>query len=71
LRYTVFVKFNSSGKIQIQENEITISLKSEPERGKANRELIQKLADYFGISNDKIHITTGLYSTKKLVEISI
>jgi uncharacterized protein len=71
LRYTVFVKFNSSGKIQIQENEITIFLKSKPERGKANRELIQKLADHFGISGDKIHIITGLGSTKKLVEISI
>jgi uncharacterized protein (TIGR00251 family) len=69
LKYTVLVKFNSSGKIQIQENEITISLKSKPERGKANRELIQKLADHFGVSKDKIDIISGLRSTKKLVEI--
>jgi uncharacterized protein len=70
LRYTVFVKFNSSGKIQIQENEITISLKSKPERGKANLELIQKLAGYFGVTKDKINIISGLSSTKKLVDIS-
>ena len=70
LTYTVFVKFNSSGKIQIQENEITISLKSKPERGKANLELIQKLADYFGVAKDKINIISGLSSTKKLVDIS-
>jgi uncharacterized protein len=70
LRYTVFVKFNSSGKIQIQENEITISLKSKPERGKANLELIQKLAGYFGVAKDKINIISGLSSTKKLVDIS-
>jgi uncharacterized protein len=70
LEYTVFVKFNSSGKIQIQENEITISLKSRPERGKANLELIKKLADYFGVAQDKINIISGLSSAKKLVEIS-
>ena len=69
MKYTVFVKFSSSDKIQIQGNEITISLKSKPESGKANRELIQKLAKHFVISNDKIHIITGLSSTKKLVEI--
>ena len=69
MKYTVFVKFSSSDKIQIQGNEITISLKSKPERCKANRELIQKLAKHFVIPNDKIHIITGLSSTKKLVEI--
>ena len=71
MKYTIFVKFNSSpSKIQIQENEITISLKSKPERGKANLELIQKLAGYFGVAKDKINIISGLSSTKKLVDIS-
>ena len=70
LIYTVFVKFNSSGKIQIQGNEITISLKSKPERGKANLELGQKLAGYFGVAKDKINIVSGLRLTKKLVDIS-
>ena len=64
------VEFNSSGKIQIQKSEITISIKSKPERGKANRELIQKLADTFKISVDNVYIISGLGSTKKLVEIS-
>lgn len=65
MKYTVFVKFSSSDKIQIQGNEITISLKSKLEkleRGKANGELIQKLAKHFVIPNDKIHIITGLSS---------
>ena len=70
LIYTVFVKFNSSGKIQIQGNEITVSLKSKPERGKANLELIRKLAGYFGVAKDKINIVSGLRLTKKLVDIS-
>jgi uncharacterized protein len=70
LIYTVFIKFNSSGKIQIQGNEITVSLKSKPERGKANLELVQKLAGYFGVAKDKINIVSGLKLTKKLVDIS-
>jgi len=70
LIYTVFVKFKPSGKIQIQGNEITISLKSKPERGKANLELIQKLAGYFGVAKDKVNIVSGLSLTKKLVDIS-
>ena len=64
------VEFNSSGKIQIQKSEITNSIKSKPERGKANRELIQKPADTFKISVDNVYIISGLGSTKKLVEIS-
>ncbi|MGN6822212.1 MAG: DUF167 domain-containing protein [Candidatus Nitrosocosmicus sp.] len=70
LIYTVFVKFNSFDKIQIQGNEITISLKSKPKRGKANLELIQKLAGYFGVTKDKINIVSGLKLTKKMVYIS-
>jgi uncharacterized protein YggU (UPF0235/DUF167 family) len=40
MKYTVFVKFDRDDKIEIKENEITISLKSKPERGRANREPI-------------------------------
>jgi uncharacterized protein len=50
-------------------NELTISLKSKPERNKANTELLEKLADHFGISKDRIHIISGLTSTKKLVDV--
>jgi uncharacterized protein YggU (UPF0235/DUF167 family) len=46
LRYSVEVKFNSSGRIQINGNEIIISIKSEPKHGKANREMIEKISDF-------------------------
>jgi uncharacterized protein YggU (UPF0235/DUF167 family) len=42
----VEVKFNASGKIQVNGNEIIINIKSEPKRGKANRELIKKTSDF-------------------------
>ena len=68
-RYTIFVNFNSSGQILHNGNELTISLKSKPERNKANRELLEKLGDYFGTSKDRIRIISGLNSTKKLVDV--
>jgi len=69
LRYTVFIKFNPACKIIVYGDQITISLKSKPERGKANRELIERLADYFGTGKDKIRIISGRTSNKKLVEV--
>lgn len=69
MRYTVFVKFNPTGKIIVYGDRITVSLQSKPERGKANRELIQKLADYFKIDKVRIQIVSGRTSNKKLVEV--
>ena len=69
MEYVVLVKFNSSGKIQVASNEITICLKSKPERGKANKELVERLASYFMVSKDKVRIISGLTSRKKLVKI--
>ena len=69
MRYTVFVKFNSTGKIQDNGQEITVCVKSKPERGKANKELVERLATYFALSKDRVRIISGLKSTKKIVEI--
>jgi uncharacterized protein len=69
MRYTVFVKFNSTGKIQDNGQEIIVCVKSKPERGKANKELVERLATYFALSKDRVRIISGLKSTKKIVEI--
>jgi uncharacterized protein len=69
LRYLVKVKFNSSGRIQINGNEITISIKSEPKQGKANREMIRRISEFFEIPENSIRIISGLTSRKKVVEI--
>ena len=36
-------KSNPRGKIEVKGNEITICLRSKPERGKANKEMIRKV----------------------------
>jgi uncharacterized protein (TIGR00251 family) len=69
LRYLVEVKFNSLGRIQINGNEITMSLKSEPKHGKANREMIKKMSDFFRVPENRIRIISGLTSRKKVIEI--
>ena len=44
MRYTIFVKFDSTGKLTVDQDEITIALKSRPKGNKVNLELIKKLA---------------------------
>lgn len=50
-------------------NQITIGIKSKPVDGKANREIIKKLAKYFGIPSASIIIKSGHKSSKKTIEI--
>ncbi|MGA7367606.1 MAG: DUF167 domain-containing protein [Nitrososphaeraceae archaeon] len=69
MRFTVIVKFDSTGKVIVDGSEIIVSLKSRPKGGKANIELIKKLADYFEVSNDEIRILSGKTSKKKIVEV--
>jgi uncharacterized protein len=56
MRYTVSVKFNLSGKIEVNGSEIIIYLRSKPEKGKANKEPIERLASYFEVSKGKVQI---------------
>lgn len=71
MRFTVFINFSSTGKIIVDGNEITISIKSQPKGGRANLELIKKLAEHFGVSKDEIRIISGKTSKKKLVEVQM
>lgn len=69
MKYLVTVSFNSSHFFHVENNEIKISLKSKPELGKANRELIKSLSEHFNVSTNKIKILSGFSSRKKVVEI--
>jgi uncharacterized protein (TIGR00251 family) len=69
VRYSVSVRFSPDGRLEVSGNEIAISIKAPPERGKANRELVKKLAAHFGVGEDRVRIISGLASRKKLVEV--
>ena len=65
----VSVRFSPDGKLKVSGNEIAISIKSKPERGRANREIVEKLAAHFGVDKDRIKIVSGLASRKKIVQV--
>lgn len=72
---TVQVRVKPNAKqvkvIEEEEGNLVISLKSPPVDGKANAELIEVLADWFGVSKKSVRIKLGLSSKRKLVEIDV
>ena len=69
MKYFISISFHTSELFQVKGNEIKISIKSKPEFGKANRELLKLLSNYFQVSSDKIKIIHGTKSRKKIVYI--
>ncbi|MEM3064392.1 MAG: DUF167 domain-containing protein [Candidatus Nitrosotenuis sp.] len=67
--YTVYVEFNKDF-VMVNNTEITIGVKSKPVQGAANKEIIKKIAKYFGVSSSCISIKAGSRSKIKIVEIS-
>ena len=62
------VEFNKES-IEVNGNEITIGVRSKPVDGKANKEIIKKLAKHFGVSSANIAIRSGHKSRDKIIEI--
>ena len=46
-----------------------VYLHSSPEKGKANKELVEAIAGYFGVSRGEVEILSGLRSKRKIVNI--
>jgi uncharacterized protein len=72
-KITVRVKPNSKQqKIEeVEDGSLKIYLKSSPVNGKANKELIQMLADKYNVPKSHISIRLGLASRQKVVEIDL
>jgi len=70
MKYRVNVKFNKSF-VDVDEDSrtINIGIKSKPVKGKANKEMIDKLSDYFEVSSSNVEIIAGQRSKTKFVEI--
>ncbi|MEM1514351.1 MAG: DUF167 domain-containing protein [Candidatus Thermoplasmatota archaeon] len=61
----------TAGKNEIiQEGEILkVKVSSPPSKGKANKEVIELLADFFGVKKNCIRIIKGANSREKIIEI--
>jgi len=68
LIYKVQVEF-SKEFLEIQDNQISIGIKSKPIKGEANKEIIMKLAKHFGVSTALVQIKSGYKSKQKIIEI--
>lgn len=66
--YKVHVEFNRDSFI-VNQDQISIGIKSKPIKGKANKEIIKKLAQHFGVSTSQVIIRSGQKSREKIVEV--
>jgi uncharacterized protein (TIGR00251 family) len=68
VRYQVDVRFGRE-YLSVQGSHITVGLKARPVKGRANRELITRLANYFKVSATQIRIVSGYTSRRKVVVV--
>ena len=66
--YKVHVEF-SKEFLEIENDQITIGVKSKPIKGEANKEIIKKIAKYFKISTSSVQIKSGHKSSEKIIEV--
>lgn len=69
----ITVKVYPKSKIEsiekISEREFKVRFNVPPEHGRANKKLVEILAEYFEVSLSEICIISGTRSKKKIVEI--
>ncbi len=68
MKYDVEVTFHKDF-VQVERDKILVGLTSKPEKGKANTELIKKLAKNFNVPSSHVSIISGLKGRRKVVEI--
>ena len=65
----VKLKASQTKVVKIDETHYQVFLTQPPEKGKANKQIIKLLADYFNVSLSKINIIAGEKGREKVVEI--
>lgn len=59
----------ASAVVGVRNGELVVRLGAQPERGKANRELIDLLAGLLGVSRSSLRVVSGETSRHKVVAI--
>lgn len=68
MKYEVSVKLKKNF-IKIEGNTITVGVTAPPEHGKANAEVIRKIAAYFRVPPSSVRILVGRGTKRKLIEV--
>ena len=73
LTLNIKVNPNSSKSeiVKIDENNFRIKVMNPPVKGRANKELVELLADYFKVTKNQIEIKRGLTGSYKIVKIKL
>lgn len=67
----VFPNFGESRIAEMRNNERIVRLKSSPEKGKANKELISLFANYYNVAKRDVTIVKGKTNKHKTLFIDI
>ncbi|MGB9883699.1 MAG: DUF167 domain-containing protein, partial [Microgenomates group bacterium] len=67
----VKLKANQAKVIKVNEGYFQAFVTQPKEKGKANKQIIKLLADYFKTSSSKVQIIKGEKSKEKIVEILV
>ena len=68
MRYTVNVKLNKDF-VEKDGGKITVGVRARPEKGKANEELLKKIARHFKVPVSSVRIVSGRRSRNKIIEV--
>ncbi len=68
MKYEVHVKFHSN-EVYKDGEVIVVGVMVRPEAGKANKEVIEKLAEYFHVPQSAISLLRGHTTRKKIIEV--
>ncbi len=52
-------------------NQFLVKVRASPREGKANQEVIESLARYFGVPKGRVALLTGLKSKHKILNIEV
>ncbi len=60
-----------SSRVSVSEENgwLKVRLTAAPEKGKANKQLVDVLAEYYHVSKSRVRIVSGKTSQEKIVEI--
>jgi hypothetical protein len=56
---------------KIDDSNFQVELKSIPEKGNANKELIKILSEYYNVPKNLVIIKSGIISKNKIIEIKL
>lgn len=68
MRYSVHIKLNKDF-VKQEDKKITIGVRAKPENGKANEELLKKVARYLKVPVFSVSIVSGRRSRNKIIKV--